>query len=107
VSQPNPVTKAIRFGMLYGMDPRKVSVTGGWFEKDVMTFKAGDRVLVRSSSKRASRRARGPVLGTVVETPKSSNPVCYAVRIDSNKEVRLYEVRCLSPASIIDEIGRL
>jgi hypothetical protein len=64
-------------------------------------------VLVRSASKRASRQAKPPVLGTVVETPKSFNPVCYTVRIDHNKEVRLCAARRLSLASIIDEIGRL
>lgn len=116
MSQPDPVAKAIRFGLLYGMSASKIAAR---LEVPVMTFKVGDRVLVKSASKRASRQARKPVLGTVIETrsPLTAWPspssclsfrlVRYSVRIDHNKEVRLCDVRLLSPASIIDEIGHM
>jgi len=72
-----------------------------------MWFKLGDRVLVRSKSLRPSRQARSPVLGTVIEEPKSNRPLYYSVRIDHQKEIRIVEHHFLSPASIIDEVGRL
>ena len=92
------VAKAIGFGMMYGTLAKRFAMP------KTVWFKPGDRVLVRSLSKRPSRQARSPRLGTVTHEAGTS---MVFVLFDGEKKSTAAPHYLVSSATIVDEVGRM